>query len=79
VKAAYMQPLMIRTAWLDEHALVSDLNEARARLNDLLAILQKQEQRTEALEAGHLFDRALESPTAIAEILQRARELVGQD
>jgi hypothetical protein len=63
----------------DPNEVAAQIAVTQQRLNDLLAILREQERRTEALEAGHLFDRALESPTAVAEILRRARELVGQD
>jgi hypothetical protein len=53
--------------------------EERGRLNDLLAILQEQEEEILSLEAGHLRDRALESPEALADIVKRARMLMGQD
>jgi hypothetical protein len=54
------------------------IQDSVKRLNDLLAILQEQEAQVAALEAGHLRDRAMESPEALAAIVERARALAGQ-
>lgn len=83
MKASDLNPLLVFRPTpgdkVDVDEIAANIAVCQMQLNDLLAILQDQEERLAALEAGHLRDRALESPEAIQYLVERARALMGQD
>lgn len=64
---------------LKQFKRTDSLEDLIFRVNQIINVLQDQEERIEALETERVVSTVFDSPEGIAAIVERARELMGQD